>query len=103
MGDLYAMQRANGDWFAFDDHGLFRMPIFHSPSAAMISRSRHSELECFRPKAFDQRVLEDLRTSEGKVPSFWIIDDPSLDLKRSRRMDFDQFTEFMRVQTKQLI
>ncbi|HEY6120137.1 MAG TPA: hypothetical protein VIV66_09275 [Pyrinomonadaceae bacterium] len=96
MRNLYAMQRANGDWFAFDDHGFFRMPVFHNSRAAMISRSRHSELECFRPVIINHGVLEDLRTAEGKVPCFWMVDDPSLSLKRSRPMDFDQFTEFMR-------
>ena len=26
MSDIYVMQRANGDVFALDDHGCFRMP-----------------------------------------------------------------------------
>ena len=95
MSDLYGMQRANGDWFAFDDHGLFRMPVFHNSRAAMISRSRHSELECFRPMIFDQRLLADLKTADGKAPCFWIVDNPSINMKRSRGMDFDQFTHFM--------
>lgn len=99
MGDLYAMRRANGDWFGFDDHGLLRMLIFHNSSGAMISRSRHSELECFRPMVFDERVLKIL-AAETNIPGFLIVDEPLLNLKKSRRMSFDQFTKFMRDRAK---
>jgi len=30
MKSFYAMRRANGDWFAVDDNGRMRMPIFKS-------------------------------------------------------------------------
>jgi hypothetical protein len=32
MNDIYVMQRANGDVFAFDDHERFRVPLFNSSS-----------------------------------------------------------------------
>ncbi|HYK22994.1 MAG TPA: hypothetical protein VEV42_19780 [Pyrinomonadaceae bacterium] len=40
MKSFYAMRRANGDWFAVDDNGHVRMPIFKSSGDAMIARSR---------------------------------------------------------------
>jgi len=39
---MYALQRANGDWFALDDHGRFRVPVFRSSSEAMVARARDS-------------------------------------------------------------
>ncbi len=45
MKTLFAMQRANGDWFALDDQGSFRVPIFHSSGAAMLARSRDTGME----------------------------------------------------------
>ena len=53
MSSLYAMQRANGDWFALDDHGRLRMPVFHSSNAAMHARIRHPGMLLFKPKVFD--------------------------------------------------
>jgi len=35
MGDIYAMQRANGDVFALDNKGRFCVPLFHSSRDAM--------------------------------------------------------------------
>jgi len=32
---MYAMQRANGDWFALDQREGFRVPIFSSSREAM--------------------------------------------------------------------
>ncbi|HZE71672.1 MAG TPA: hypothetical protein VE135_19365 [Pyrinomonadaceae bacterium] len=95
MSDLYAMRRANGDWFAFDDHGRFRMPVFHSSKEAMVTRSRHSELECFRPMNLDLSAVEDLKTVDGSAPCFWIVDDPSINVKRSRSLDFEQLIQLM--------
>ncbi len=95
MSDLYAMQRANGDWFAFDDHGRLSMPVFHGRNEAMIARSRHSEMECFRPMIFDLRALQDLETADGSAPFFWIVRDPAINLKRGRALDLDQFIQLI--------
>jgi hypothetical protein len=93
--NLYAMQRANGDWFAVEDHGRLRMPIFHSSKAAMVARSRHSEMECFRPMMLDQRAVQNLETEDGTAPCFWLVGDPSTNLRRGRPLDFDQFSELV--------
>ena len=60
MKTLFAMRRANGDWFALDDQGGFRVPVFHSGGAAMVARSRESGMECFRPVALDAAALKNL-------------------------------------------
>jgi hypothetical protein len=33
MSDIYVMQRANGDVFALEDHGRFRVPLFNSTTS----------------------------------------------------------------------
>jgi len=39
MSSLYAMRRANGDWFALDDSGRFRVPVFSSQRGGMLTRA----------------------------------------------------------------
>lgn len=85
MKYFYGMRRANGDWFAVDDHGQVRMPIFKSSDDAMIARSRDNAMECFRPVAFDTRALEELRRTDGATASFLIVADPSRNLKYGLR------------------
>ena len=57
MSDVYAMQRANGDWFALDDHGGLRVPLFHCSYDAMIARLRNFGLLLFKPVVLDARFL----------------------------------------------
>ena len=38
MSDIYVMQRANGDVFALDDHGRFRVPLFNTSSDGFLAR-----------------------------------------------------------------
>jgi hypothetical protein len=37
MSDIFVMQRANGDVFALDDHGRFRVPLFTSTRDAFLA------------------------------------------------------------------
>ena len=57
MSSLYAMRRANGDWFALDDHGRLRVPVFRNDRAAMAARSRHWGMLLFKPVLLDERAL----------------------------------------------
>ena len=47
MSNIYVMQRANGDVFALDDHGRFRVPLFNSNATSdetpRLSMSPHSD------------------------------------------------------------
>ena len=83
MNNIYAMRRANGDWFAFDDDGRFRVPIFHSSNDGMIARSRNKEMLLFKPVALDADLLKQLVPAggEGDV-DFCIVRDPSGNLGR---------------------
>ena len=69
MKSFYGMRRANGDWFAVEDDGQLRMPIFKSSGDAMIARSCDNGMECFRPVAFDVSALEQLRRTDAKERS----------------------------------
>jgi hypothetical protein len=95
MKNLYAMRRANGDWFALDDQGAFRVPVFHTSGAAMVARSRESTMECFRPAHLDASALKNLTsTDEGKA-CFWLIADPLVKLDKGRAFDRRQLLQFI--------
>lgn len=95
MKSFYGMRRANGDWFALDDNGQVRMPIFKSSGDAMIARSRDSGMECFRPVALDAYALEQLRRTDGNTASFLIVADPSRKLKYGLRGTFNEIAALM--------
>ena len=102
MSSLYAMQRANGDWFALDDYGRLRMPVFRSSSAAMSARSRHPGMLLFKPMVFDERALQGLAAEEGGSDlCFWLVDDPSSNLSRGRPLDHAQFDLLMHDEREQ--
>ena len=84
---LFAMRRANGDWFALDDNGGFRVPIFYSSSAAMAARMQDASMECFRPVVIDEAALTDLTTSDGGKGSYWLVSDPLRKLSNGRSLD----------------
>ncbi len=96
MSTLFAMQRANGDWFALDDHGLFRVPIFHGRGAAMLARSRESGMECFRPVLLDETTFENLTTTDGGKACFWLVEDPLMKLSRGKALDTPELARVMR-------
>ena len=85
MGDIYAMQRANGDWFALDDRGRSRVPLFHSSEHATTARLRNAGMLLFKPVALDARLLEDIVPvgNDGGV-DLWLVKDPFVSLKRGR-------------------
>lgn len=96
MSGFYAMRRANGDWFALDDHGGFRVPVFHSNSDAMMARSRDSGMECFRPAVFDMGAITDLTTRDGGAVCFWLVDNPSIKPSHGRPLDHAQLAVMLR-------
>ena len=95
MKSFYGMRRANGDWFAVDDDGQVRMPIFKSSGDAMIARSRDSGMECFRPVALDASALEQLRKTDGNTASCLLVADPSRKLKHGQRGTFTELAALM--------
>lgn len=87
MAELYAMQRANGDWYAMDDRGGYRVPIFASGKAAMLARSRDTRMECFRPALLDTAALAELTNADEGKGCYWLISDPERKLSRGRPID----------------
>jgi hypothetical protein len=96
MKTLFAMRRANGDWFALDDQGSFRVPVFQSSGEAMLARSREAGMECFRPVVLDAAAFKNLTTTDEGKASFWLVADPLMKLSRGRPFDSKQLEQFMR-------
>jgi hypothetical protein len=85
MSDIYVMQRANGDVFALDDHGRFRVPLFNSSSDAFQARLRNFGMLLFKPVQLDATLLNQL-VSEGDAAEvdYWLVSDPLINLNRGR-------------------
>jgi hypothetical protein len=97
MRRMYAMQRANGDWFAFADRGRLRVPVFGSSSDAMQARARNSGMMLFKPIVLDERALNDLAPTEDEdTTCFWLVDNPSINLNRSRPIEHAQLALLIR-------
>ena len=93
MSSLYAMQRSNGDWFALDDRGRFRVPLFSSRRGGLMARVGDWGLRLFKPVALDGRALEELVPAGGAGETdFWLVDDPFTSLKRGRSLDRAQLS-----------
>jgi len=71
MNSVYAMQRANGDWFALDQSEGFRVPIFSSNREAMQARAFNLEMLVFKPVLVDERALENLESSKAITDPEW--------------------------------
>jgi hypothetical protein len=96
MSSLFAMRRANGDWFALDDQGKFRVPVFQNSAAAMVARSRETGMECFRPVLLDEAAFKNLTTTDGGKACFWLVEDPLMKLNRGRAMDHQELAGVLR-------
>ena len=88
MNILYAMRRANGDWFALDDRGRFRVPLFSSRWGGMLARVNHRAMWLFKPVALDAHYLGELVPAGGVGETdFWLVDDPFTGLNRGRLIE----------------
>ena len=93
MSTLFALRRANGDWFAVDDSGESRVPVFHSLGEASLARTRDTSMECFRPVLLDHAAVADLTTTDEATACYWLVENPLLKLRRGRRMDHAQLLQ----------
>jgi hypothetical protein len=77
MSDIYAMRRANGDWFALERHGRLRVPLFHSTQDATMARLRNFGMLLFKPVALDARLLAEIMpVGAGSEVDFCMVNDP---------------------------
>ena len=88
VSDIFAMQRANGDVFALDDHGRFCVPLFHSSRDATTARLRNGDMLLFKPVALDARLLKELAPKAGQNNvDLLLVKDPLRSLKRGDRIE----------------
>lgn len=96
MSDIYVMQRANGDVFALDDHGRFRVPLFNSSSDAFLARLRNFGMLLFKPMQLDAGLLKQLVPVGGAAEvDFWLVNDPLINLNRGRLVQPAQLASLM--------
>ena len=96
MSDIYVMQRANGDVFALDDHGRFRVPLFNSSSDAILARLRNFGMLLFKPVQLDASLLKQLVPLGGAAEvDFWLVNDPLINLNRGRLVQPEQLALLM--------
>ena len=90
MSDIFAMRRANGDWFAFEGRGRLRVPLFHSSRDAMMAGLRNSGMLLFRPVALDAALLENMVPAGGaSYVDFCLVKDPLISLRRGKPLGQD--------------
>ena len=98
MSDIYVMQRANGDVFALDDHGRFRVPLFNSSSDAFLARLRNFGMLLFKPVQLDADLLKQLVPLGGAAEvDFWLVNDPLINLNRGRLVQPAQLALLMEI------
>src|SRR5215210_6344512 len=99
MSSLFAMRRANGDWFALDERGRFRVPLFSSRQGGLMARVSNWGLRLFKPVPLDRRTLGELVPADGvSETDFWLVDDPFTSLNRGRSIDRAQLSLLMLVE-----
>jgi hypothetical protein len=99
---MYAMQRANGDWFAFKEHGNLHMPVFRSSREAMQARARNWGMLLFKPTIFSEHVLNELApTTDETGVCFWLADGASTKLRHGHVIDRARLALLVRHPTEQ--
>ena len=88
MSEIYAMRRANGDWFALEARERLQVPLFHSSHDAMIARLRNFGMLLFKPVALDAGLLaEILLLGAGNNVDYCLVKDPLAKLKRASPLE----------------
>jgi hypothetical protein len=83
VSPIFAMQRANGDWFALEGREGLRVPVFSSNSEAMQARSFNVEMLVFHPVIVDESALKGFAPAEGEPAArVWLVKPGSTNMKR---------------------
>lgn len=97
MSDMYAMQRANGDWFAFADHGRLRVPVFGNSRDAMLARMGNAGMLLFKSVAIDERAIRDMAVkNDNSDVYFWLVDNPSNSVNHGHLIEHTELTRLVR-------
>lgn len=94
MSEIYAMRRANGDWFALENDGRLWMPVFQSIHDALMARLRTVEMLLFSPIALDARLLNEIVDGRSEV-GFCMVNNPFASLKRGSPLQLAQLASLM--------
>ena len=87
MNAIFAMRRADGDWFVMKDHGRVRVPLFHTSHDALMARVRNFGMLLFHPVALDARSVNEIAPlGEGNV-DFCMVSNPFASLRRSPKLE----------------
>ena len=89
MSNLYAMRRANGDWFTLEDDGKLLIPVFHTAHDGFMARLRTVEMLTFAPIALDLPLLNEIADRRIEL-DFCLVDNPFASLKRGRTLSHGQ-------------
>lgn len=89
MSNLYAMRRANGEWFTVDDNNRTLVPVFHSSHDAFMARLRSVEMLLFSPVALDANLLNEIVESQSGA-QFCMVDNPFANLKQGAPLQHAQ-------------
>jgi hypothetical protein len=96
MSTVYAMRRANGDWFSSEVDGKLSMPMFHSVHDALMSRLRNFGMLMYKPIQLDSRLLKQLLSQDGGQDlAFRLIEDPFASLDRGQHIDLGQLLNIL--------
>ena len=97
MTGIYAMQRANGDWFVEERDGRLNVPVFPTTHFALMSRFRNLGMLLFKPVFLNSDLLQQLISkADGKPIDFCLIDDPFGSLFRGKRLGREQLEVLMK-------
>jgi hypothetical protein len=96
MKNMFAMQRANGDWFAFADNGRLRMPVFSSNVDAMQARMNNAGMMLFKPVALDEHAVKEIVSDEDKSDVyFWLVDNSANNVNRGHTIELTELSLLM--------
>jgi hypothetical protein len=93
MTDVYAMRRANGDWFGIEDKGRLCVPLFHSTHDAFMARLRTVDMLLFSPIALDAQLLKEI--VDGREVDFCIVNNPFASLTRGTSLPQSQLASLL--------
>jgi len=98
VSNLYAMRRANGDWFSFEDDGKLLVPVFQNTHDAFMARLRTVEMLVFSPIALTAQLLSEI-AAEPTAAQFCMISNPFAGLKRGVSLQLAQVLSLITTET----
>lgn len=94
MSEIFAMRRANGDWFTLEDDGRMCLPVFNSSHDAFMARLRTVEMLLFSPIALDAGLLNEIVNGRSEV-DFCLVNNPFASLKNGSPLAYAQLASLI--------